>query len=160
MLSQTINTQLTDDFNGKDFETYKAILKRSQIAGRYHPLNKKMINIQTVKTYNPDGNEFQLYVNDNQVKINDENLGLISFVSKLLKRIAKEKPDKFEINNDFIEGEEPALATSIGTNLREVFDDEYKYKEFLQSAYEPTAIKGVSKEEFNDIQKCMEEYFE
>jgi hypothetical protein len=155
---QTINTQLFDDCNYKDLSLYKKALEGSDIAGEFHPINPDMINIQTVKVNSPQGQTLYLVLNNNLVKINDKNLKLISFIAKLLKRIANENPNNFIINKDFIESEDAAFATTCGKDMRKIIGSE-KYKMFLNYTYMPQHVKAISKKIFLDIQSGMEEYF-
>jgi hypothetical protein len=155
---QTINTQLFDDFNGKDLSLYKKALASSDIAGEFHPLSSDMVNIQTVKVNSPQGQTVYLVLNNNVVNIKDKNLKLISFIAKLLKRISNENPSNFVVNKDFIAGEDAAFATICGKDMRKILG-KVKYKKLLDYAYRPQDVKAIAKDLFSDIQSGMEEYF-
>jgi hypothetical protein len=160
MQVRIINTQLTDDFNGKDLTEYKESLAKSAIAGKFHPNNKDMINIVTVNLDPFSKEDFKVFINKANLNPEDKNLRLFSFVAKLLKRIAKQKPSEFEINKDYLRSEEPALVTTLGVDARDVLKDEDAYLDFLDVAYDPQKIKEMAKAEFFDIHNCMVRYFE
>lgn len=91
-----MNLQLTDDFNGKDLAEFSNVLAKSGIPiSKYmcNEVNKDFLNIAITADDNYDdltnsiSTDYEVYLNDVELKLKDKNLSVFDYLAKLTKRI-------------------------------------------------------------------------
>ncbi|MGN0030664.1 MAG: hypothetical protein ACI37Q_01760 [Candidatus Gastranaerophilaceae bacterium] len=157
-----LTVQLTDDYNGKDLTEFRNVLKRSKIVG--NPLNSNdsaIVSFAVTKEYPTD--EFEspqtyFYLNecDDPIPMEDKNLGLISFLAKLVTRVSKTENKDFLVNRDYLDS---IAATSMiyGENLKAEFGKNYDKE--IRIAHSPQIVRDGAKEINKLVQERMFDYF-
>lgn len=160
---QFINIQLSDDFNGKDLTEYRKKLKTTDLKGCLHPYNKNSINIAIMKDVAEDNIgrdvDYGIYINDdNELEINDQNLSMLSYIAKLLKRVVNTPPEDFVVNKDYLNSMEAAYSIDLGSDLSHELGSQYpQYKVLI---HHPRVVKYGANEMLNTIQDIMNDYFD
>jgi hypothetical protein len=162
----TINLQLTDDSNGKDLSEYKNQIRGLKNKYEMHPVNSDFLNISTLKGHiDEDGvqiepeDSFAILVNGKPLPIKDENLPIISYIAKLLKRVQNQKEHEFVVNNDYISGDDVGKSMVLGHDLSKTFDSRRDYMLGVQIMHNPSQVHDGAKNILDDITEKMIEYF-
>ena len=153
--------QLKDDYYGKDLTEFKKALLSSDLVGAQNPIGYDFLNISIEsEEYQDDlykDSAVSFYINGNELEVNDKNLRLFSFVSKLLKRISQAPEEKLVYNRDFVNEEEADSAIVVGDNLMNIFGPNYlAVKKDVYSAKRAIQGSGIM---FDEIQNTMMDYF-
>lgn len=160
-----LNIQLTDDYNGKDLTTYQQILKKPNMSEYKNNRNKDFINICTHQNISPDNkrNNTVIFLNDKILPINDQNLPIISFIAKLIRRIKETPENKYIVDNDYKAGDEVAKLIIPGVDLYKNFEDSENQDEYyrltIDNIHAPNHVKAGSSVMFDQIQETMLDYF-
>ena len=157
-----LTVHLTDDYNGKDLTEFRNVLKRSKLVG--NPLNSNdsaIVSFAVTKEYPTDIYEkpqtyFYLNECDEPIPMEDKNLGLISFLAKLVTRVSKTENKDFLVNRDYLD---TIAATSMiyGENLKAEFGEDYNKE--IRIAHSPQVVRDGAKEITKLVQDRMMDYF-
>ena len=160
-----LNIQLTDDYNGKDLTKFKQLLKDQNMTGYSNPIDTNFLNITTFQDIYQDtkNKNLAIFVNNKPLPINDDNLPIISFIAKLIRRIKETPEDGLTVNNDYKTGPEVAKLIIPGIDLHDEFDDNDNKDEYYRLTIEnihsyPNVHAGTSVM-FDQIQEKMIDYF-
>jgi len=100
MLLTILNTELTNDYAGKELDTFYSILRKTP-----NKTNKKFLNLQFWQYLQLDDRvkyDDKFVINDVEYSVNMENLGVFEKLVKLFKKI-KETPEYlFCVNKDYV----------------------------------------------------------
>ncbi|MBD5402174.1 hypothetical protein HDR58_05175 [bacterium] len=153
-----LNTELTDDFNGKDLSNFRKSLKASKLEDAIHPMNSNSLNVGLLKGELSNDNGLYLFINGNLINIEDEKLPVISYVTKLLKQIGNSSK---EITTDPLHflSDEAANSLVLGQDVRVDFSKE-EVLESMYNMYSEDNVRSGSDEMFNLLNKRMLEYFD
>jgi len=158
-----INIQLTDDYNSKDLSQYKALLNKPGMSIYRNKLNSKFINIATQNKSSKKGNDFTIYVNNCLMPITDENLPMLSFITKLLRRVKETPKSELVVNNDYKTDPDTAKLIIPGFDFRSHYNKENQNEEYYQMSmdiiHSPETVHEGSKLIFGQIQNKMIDYF-
>ena len=160
-----LNIQLTDDYNGKDLTKFKQLLKDQNMTGYSNPIDTNFLNITTFQDIYQDtkNKNLAIFVNNKPLPINDNNLPIISFIAKLIRRIKETPEDGFVVNNDYKTGPDVAKLIIPGIDLHDEFDDNDNKDEYYRLTIEnihsyPNVHSGTTVM-LNQIQEKMIDYF-
>lgn len=155
--ANAINVEL-DNYDSNDLFEYNKALESSTIPNVKHPVNPNFLNITTIKRYpDKDSKNFHILINNKELMVEDKNLAMLSFITKLLKKVSNFEESDFFIEKDYIIGDEAPRATCIGKDLRDYEDDDYLLT--LASIHCADQVTDISKEAYDDISKRMIDYF-
>lgn len=154
-----LNMELTDDFNGKDLTEYRKKLGASAVEYYKHPINRNSINIAILKGELDEDKGKYLYLNGNNIDIEDGNLPIISFMTKKLRELS-ESSQRVSIDKNFYTTDEAANSIILGHDLR----DDYQYMiedplPDLKKYHSYENIKNGANEMFKLLNDLMMDYF-
>lgn len=157
-----LSVQLTDDFNGKDLTEYKKLLSTTDMKKTPNPIGRDFVNISIAKKHhspkNNNDHNYTFFINKNKLDVNDNNLKFLSYIVKLVKRIA-ETPEKKLIHNiDFLNGPDSSKAILLGEDLEQI-GREINEPSIKEKTYNPKGIKACAEHIFNKMQNVMIDYF-
>ncbi len=158
-----INLELTDDIYGKDLTEYKNIIKTTNLRNYTNPINPNFLNLMISKAEVTDhlgkAKDYQLWINksDNEFIVNDQNLKMISFIAKILRKISNTPEEKFIVNKDYINSDDAKNGVALGENLEETY--EQYYDEAIKQIHDPKNVKKGALEMNNILQEIMIDYF-
>lgn len=145
-----MNMELTNK-NGKDLDEFQPILKKNP-----NYINKNYLDIKYVKLNVPQFPNMitsALSINDNVLPITDANLGTISKVAKLARRISNdEKP--LNASEEYVTGQN--CQSIFGGDLRA--DRDESYQEQLETFHSDDTIKTGAHMLDKAIEKRMIDY--
>lgn len=157
-LSTAISMCLTDDFNGKDLTEFHSLIKK--VAKKpFEYKHENGNNIVNVEHCGYRGNS-ALFLNGYEVDVNDNNLPIFSYITKLTRQIVNMSKKDMIVNEDY------KTLNEAGKNLVcfgeiEVHDAQNPnctdlYDEFFDKDVAQKTAKSI-----NDcIQKTMNNYFD
>lgn len=156
-----INLELTDDENGQDLTEFRKQIKTTDLKGDcLHPVRKNLLNIAIIEEKYTDNTkpDVSIIINNHpdELEINDKNLPMFSYITKLLKRISKADDESFIITKDYLQND---AATSIipGEDLSEEYSKGYIYK--LGEIHAPDNVKKGAENMSKIITDRMLDYF-
>lgn len=158
-----INIELTDDVFGNDLTEYKNIIKTTDLKNYTNPINPNFLNIMMskdeVKTNLEKITDYQFWINDseNEFVVNDQNLKMLSFIAKILRRISNTPDEKFVVNQDYLNNDDTKDSVILGEDLKETYG-EY-YDDAKLQIHDPEHIKNGAKKMNNILQEVMMDYF-
>lgn len=158
-----INIELTDDVFGNDLTEYKNIIKTTDLKNYTNPINPNFLNIMMskdeVKTNLEKITDYQFWINDseNEFVVNDQNLKMLSFIAKILRRISNTPDEKFVVNQDYLNNDDAKDSVILGEDLKETYG-EY-YDDAKLQIHDPEHIKNGAKKMNNILQEVMMDYF-
>lgn len=156
-----LNMELTDDFNGKDLTEYRNKLKNSAVNYYEHPINQNSINVGVLKGELAEDRGTYLFLNGNNIDIEDDNLPIISFIAKKLKELSISS-QKVSVDKNFYTTDTAAKSIVLGQDLR----DSYEYQKMdkdplpdLKKYYSYENVKNGSGKMFKLLNGLMVDYF-
>lgn len=161
----SFNVELKDDFDGKDLTEFAKSLKASKKVERgLHPEGPDFMNVALYESHVPGDEGIYVNLNDKPVDICDDNLPIISYITKFMKKVLKHPDNKFVVNQDYLFSKAAAVSIDLKRDLRTMFCDENgfhadKYIDFICAAHSPEATKIGAKEIFEKLQGRMMDYF-
>ncbi len=156
--STALSMCLTDDFNGKDLSEFHSMVKK--VATRpnqfKHYNGTDVVNIE----HYAQNDGTALFLNGDEVEINDENLPVLSYIAKKTRQIFRLPKEKMTVNEDYKTPDE------VGKNLR--YGTKYVFKDpdhpdrtdLYDDCFDKDVVKDVAKHINQVIQKKMEIYFD
>ncbi len=128
------NSELTNDFKGKDLDSFEKIFKKS--------VNKQNPNFLTLELWkyrkNPKNNDVRsaFFINEKEYKVSDETLGVFERVAKLLNKICKTPDEEFKVSKDYLESEDMAKNFILEKDMLE--------EDIVESMHSPECVKKVA----------------
>jgi hypothetical protein len=159
---KSLNLQLTDDVFGKDLSEYKDKLSHAKFEPASHPISSDFVNISTIE---PHANgeiykdQFLISLNGREVEVKDENLPMLSFLAKLVRRVSEQPAEKFVVNNDYVNGDEVASSICLGHDLSEDFETPDDYKKGILYIHNPVQVHDGAQDIKEQIDDKMLDYF-
>lgn len=145
-----INIQLTDDYNGKDLTQYKELIRKK------YPWLKNETNSDFLNLIVWDKD---ILVNFQPVKLNDDNLDLMTLLAKALKQIScKEKKD-FEVNKDYLDSDDFNEGFLPMQNIKDILKEDKTFEQLAKSLHNPASVKPGAKAMLDKFTQIMINYF-
>ncbi len=152
------NTELTDDVFGQDFTKYKEVLENSAMPEAKNNIYSRFMNISTLRpNYSPE--DINIFLNGIPVNICDENISLISFISKILNKISKQPENEFTISGDYSVVDDGSIAVAYGQNVEENSISDEDFLNTIIAIHDPKNIKNGVNEMIKNITDRMIDYF-
>lgn len=157
-----LSVQLKDDFNGHDLTEFKKAFKKAEIEKNPNPIGNDFVNIAVIKEYSYEDakpvEDITFFVNDNRLDVNDENLGFLSHIIKLVRKISETSTEKFVHKQDFVNGFEAPRAIILNEDL-EAFGAQIGMPNLVKNLYTPEMAKDGAKQIYESMQNVMVNYF-
>ena len=157
-----LNIQLLDDFNGKDLSEFKKLLSTTDMARTQNPIGNDFVNIAVIKEYSYEDakpvENISFFVNDNMLEVNDENLGFLSHIIKLVRKISETPAENFVHKQDFINGDKAPRAIILNEDLDE-FGAQIGMPNLVKKLYTPNNVQNGAKQMYERMQNVMMNYF-
>ena len=152
------NTQLTDDYNGKDLSEFRAALKKANTGSGYiNSVNPEFVNVMAVITVEKDGFKNAVYLNNNELEVCDKNLPIFSNIAKITRKVASTPFDKFILNQDHLSSDDLRYGMLLDMDLKEQCGN--SYDSLMAHAHAPeTAAAGAMAVNYF-IHSVMLDYF-
>ena len=147
-----LSCQLTNDNYGQDLTKYLKECGTSE--GKPHPFDANYINITTL-----DGDEFnspKIYLNGEELEVNDNNLGIFSFCAKFLKNVMPKI--KNQLTDGYYRSDDFNKHIFMNSDLKKVMSKE-EYDKFVPDIIKDEVIQSHANIIFDKIQGVMEDYF-
>lgn len=151
-VTHAISCKLTNDHYGQDLTNYVKALEKSE--GKRHPYDASYINIIT--QYGDEFNSPKIYLNGEELDVNDKNLGIFSFCAKFLKNVMPKI--KNQLTDGYFKSDDFNKHIFIGPNLKEVLPQN-EYNNLAPNLVKDEIIQNHAKTIFDNIQTVMEDYF-
>ncbi len=158
-----IHIQLTDDYNGKDLTEFRTKMRKTGLRNYTHPVMPNtlclMISKDVISNNLGKSTDYQIYINDadEELKINDDNIPMISFIARLLNRIKSTPNNEFIVNRDYLTDDDTAESIILGEDLRKTYGDRYDRK--IREIHSPELVKKGAEDMNNVLQEIMMDYF-
>lgn len=157
-----LSVQLKDDFNGQDLTEFKKAFKKAEIERNPNPIGNDFVNIAVIKEYSYEDakpvENISFFINDNKLDVNDENLGLLSHVIKLVRKISETPKENFIHKQDFVNGPEAPHAIILNEDLEE-FGAQIGMPDLVKKLYTPNNVQNGAKQMYERMQNVMMDYF-
>ncbi len=159
-----LNIQLSDDIDGKDLTEFRDNVKRTGLKNYSHPIYPNMLSLAISKDVVQEGYakniDYQVYINEanKELALNDDNLFMFSYLSKLLNRIADTPNHKLKVEDAYLKADEAAESVILGENLKKTYGEAYSYE--MQRIHSPKIVKEGAAKMAKLIQEMMMQYFE
>lgn len=157
VLSTAISMSLTDDFKGKDLAEFHTLLKKvAKKPMEYKHENGS--NIVNVEHCSYKGHS-ALFLNGDEVPVNDNSLPIFSYIAKLTRRITNMPEKDMVVNNDY------KTLDEAGRNLIcfgeiEAHDPQNPNRtDLYDEFFDKRTVKEIAKGINNYIQQTMNKYF-
>ncbi len=153
-----LNTQLSDDKNGRDLSDFYEALAKSEIKDAKNPLDPRFVNFAIVEAH-PDTHAFQFIMNNKYLEINDENIPIISFISKLLKGISNGQEADFDVTHEYVEDPNTPNKIILGLDIRDNFSNQEDFQNYMEYIHDPDVVKDGSASMLDHVTQKMIDYF-
>ena len=158
--SNVINMQLKDDFNGKDLSDYKKAVETSDVENKRHPIIPDFINFAVLKGELPSDKDTYFFLNGSRLEVNDENMGIFSFLAKTLTKLKNQSLDRFFVDKDYLFGPDASQSIKLGQDIMDDYEDDLEgYAELSKLHYNEHAQNGAIKM-LELLEKKIYEYLE
>lgn len=152
------NTELADDVFGQDLTKYKEVLEGSAMPEAKNNIYSRFMNVSTLRpNYSPE--DVNILLNGIPVEICDENISLISFISKILNKISKQPENKFIMSGDYSVIDDGSISVAYGQNLEENCTSDEDFLDTIIAIHDPNNIKNGVNEMIENITDRMIDYF-
>lgn len=156
-LNYFLNSEVTDDFNGKDYTDFKNAAEKSGVdyTNKYNP---KFLNLGL--SVNIKKGNLNYTLNGKSLKVDDSTIPLFTFIAKLTKKI-KLCPDKSSFIVDKGHFDSKEYLNAFNDNFDEDGNNEFvKNYDFIKNVFDYKNVKNEASY-YNDIlQQIMNVYFE
>ena len=160
-----VSMELTDDYNGKDLTNFKRAVMKADTENGFNDFNINFLQLHIAKPNTKEFGKFKIFLNDSEVEIKDENLGLLSFIVQMLQRVVDTPKDKLVLDRDFLEDsyEASLMVNSVCMNYpddipsREDLTQEDNQK--IKSFYDKNSAKEVYNKALDAVMGKMMDYF-
>jgi len=153
-----INTQLSDNKNGRDLTDFYDALAKSEIKDAKNPLDSRCVNFAIIEAH-PDTHAFQFIMNNKNLEINDENIPIISFITKLLKNISNGQKADFDLTDEYMNDMNTPRKIVLGLDIRDNFSNQEDFQNYMEYIHDPEVIKSGSEDMLNHVTEKMIDYF-
>ena len=157
-----LSVQLKDDFNEQDLTEFKKAFKKAEIERNPNPIGNDFVNIAVIKEYSYEDakpvENISFFVNDNMLEVNDENLGFLSHIIKLVRKISETPAENFVHKQDFINGDKAPRAIILNEDLGE-FGAQIGMPNLVKKLYTPNNVQNGAKQMYERMQNVMVNYF-
>ena len=157
-----LTVQLKDDFNGKDLTEFKKAINKAEIERNPNPIGNDFVNIAVIKEYSCEDakpvEDITFFVNDNRLDVNDDNLGFLSHIVKLVRKISETPKENFVHNQNFINGDKAPRAIILNEDLDE-FGAQIGMPNLVKKLYTPEMAKDGARQIYERMQNVMVNYF-
>ena len=151
-VTHAISCKLTNDHYGQDLTNYVKALEKSE--GKRHPYDAGYINIIT--QYGDEFNSPKIYLNGEELEVNDNNLGIFSFCAKFLKNVMPKI--KNQLTDGYYRSDDFNKHIFMNSDLKKVMSKE-EYDKFVPDIIKDEVIQSHANIIFDKIQGVMEDYF-
>jgi len=158
-ISKSLSLVLSNDFNGKDLAEFKSVIAKvtPDLEKFRNNISSEIVNVECKSS----GWHFTdaLYLNGEEVKVNDKNLPIFTYIAKVTKKITGMPDNNFIVNEyykDFIADESLIYGIRLTDSIPEDVSRLNLFNQFFQKDKVKTGAKQI-----NDfIQNIMNKYFE
>lgn len=156
--STALSMCLTDDVNGKDLSEFHSMVKKVATKPNQfeHYNGSDVVNIE----HYAQNDGTALFLNGDEVKINDENLPVLSFIAKKTRQIFHLPKEKMIVNNEYktSDGVGQNLMYGIVAHFR---DPEHPERtDLYDTFFDTNVVKSIARDINQSIQKKMNIYFD
>ncbi len=158
-ISKSLSLVLSNDSNGKDLAEFKSVIAKvtPDLEKFRNNISSEIVNVECKSS----GWHFTdaLYLNGEEVKVNDKNLPIFTYIAKVTKKITGMPDNNFIVNEDykdFIADESLIYGIRLTDSIPEDVSRLNLFNQFFQKDKVKTGAKQI-----NDfIQNIMNKYFE
>ena len=159
-----MSMQLTNDESGNDLDEFKTAIEKTGNPERYILPYEGAVNI-SVSTIAPEEEyvspERKFFLNGKQLKVNDRNLPVFSYLCKLTNKIKNKDPKEMGASVDYVQTPDFLGGSSIGYYMKQIFINNPQANLFpiLNNIYKPTVAKAGAEIINDSISDTMADYF-
>ena len=158
-ISKSLSLVLSNDSNGKDLAEFKSVIAKvtPDLEKFRNNISSEIVNVECKSS----GWHFTdaLYLNGEEVKVNDKNLPIFTYIAKVTKKITGMPDNNFIVSEDykdFIADESLIYVIRLTDSIPEDVSRLNLFNQFFQKDKVKTGAKQI-----NDfIQNIMNKYFE
>lgn len=158
-VSKSLSMVLRDDFDGKDLTEFRNVIKKvTDTPSKFNnEISSEILNIECISGGGrfPDG----VAVNGELLEVNDKNLPVFSYISKLTRKIGSMPDKNMVIDNDYrdyVADEALIYGAKISGNL----PSNVSRLNFINQFFEKDNVKASAQHVNDFIQNIMNRYFE
>ena len=166
-MNQTMNIlslQLTNDEDGNDLDEFKKAISKTGKPESYVTAYEGAVSIN-VSTIEPEEEYLspkrKFFINGSQLKVNDKNLPVFSYLCKLTNKIKDKDKEDMGASVDYIQSPDFMNGSSIGYFVKRVFlaNPNTNLFPLLNNMYKPSVAKAGAEIVNNAIDATMSDYF-
>ena len=150
---------MSNDSNGKDLAEFKSVIAKvtPDLEKFRNNISLEIVNVECKSS----GWHFTdaLYLNGEEVKVNDKNLPIFTYIAKVTKKITGMPDNNFIVNEDykdFIADE----SLIYGIRLTDSIPEEVSRLNLFNQFFQKDNVKTGAKQINDFIQNIMNKYFE
>ena len=155
-VSKSLSMVLRDDFTGKDLTEFRNVIKKvTDTPSKFNnEISSEILNIEGGGRF-PDG----VAVNGELLEVNDKNLPVFSYISKLTRKISSMSDKNMVVDNDYrdyVADEALIYGAKISGNL----PSNVSRLNVISQFFEKDKVKASAQHVNDFIQNIMNRYFE
>lgn len=156
-----LNTQFTDDYNGKDLTEYRKMINRAGSTFR-NDINPNFMNVTFIRTPERRGDVYyELFLNGKAFERTDKNLHIFDFIARTAEKLLDKKPSEFVTNKDYLESEDFSHSIIWNADLKEIYQNSgyNDYHQHVREMHDPEFVKIGAKAFKSCLNEIMVDYF-
>ncbi len=158
-VSKSLSMVLRDDFNGKDLTEFRNVIKKvTDTPSKFNnEISSEILNIECVS----GGGRFEdgVFVNNELLEVNDKNLPVFSYISKLTRKISSIHDKDMIVDNDYRDYVADE-ALIYGARISDKLPSNVSRLNFISQFFEKDKVKASAQQVNDFIQNIMNRYFE
>lgn len=159
-----MSMQLTNDESGNDLDEFTKAIEKTGKSERYTSPYEGTLNIgvatkEEEEEYIPATHQY--FINGKQLKVNDKNLAVFSYLCKLSGKIQNKKKEELGGSIDYIKSPDFINGSSIAHFLKQAFlaNPNADLFPLLNNMYRPSVAKAGAEIVRSAIDETMTDYF-